>query len=128
MLEDKLLEWPGPRPQGSWESPSQAWRKGGFRAALLLSRGSRAAQRGWGKARRVCTRGWLSVKAAGSRLGSDSAVVLAGPVFPLGAAGHLGRHFTVLPVSLLVRLHYHHRGRQAVTSVCPVTHVTSVPA
>lgn len=70
----------------------------------------------------------LSVKAAGSRLGSDSAVVLAGPVFPLGAAGHLGRHFTVLPVSLLVGFHYHHRGRRAVMSVCPVTHVTSVPA
>lgn len=72
--------------------------------------------------------GSLSVKAAGSRLGSDSAVVLAGPVFPLGAAGHLGRRFTVLLVSLSVGFHYHHRGRQAVMSVCPVTRVTSVPA
>lgn len=93
ILEDKLLEWPGPRPQGSWESPSQAPGEGGFQGCsvgvsrsgwtLLLSPGSRAAR----PSRLGEDSGCVYQKAAGSRLGSDSAVVLAGPAFPPGAAG-----------------------------------------
>lgn len=78
---------PGPENEGVFRACSAGVSRSGW--TLLLSPGSRAAQASrLGERLGVRTGGgFLSVKAAGSPLRSDSALVLAGPAFLPGAAG-----------------------------------------